>query len=173
MKGWYASAMPLHRLILMRHGKAEARAPSGEDIDRALTQRGKEDSKAVAERLFREELIPDLVLCSTALRCEETWEAARPVFPPRVKVEHMRQLYNAGPDMLLETARDCGAESVMVIAHNPGLHILAAELLALAEGDEGRARAARHGFAPASAAAFFVDGPTVVCEALLSPKDPA
>ncbi len=165
--------MALHRLILMRHGKAEGRAQSGEDIDRALTQRGRDDVAAVAELLFREELIPDIALVSTALRCEETWEAARPIFPPRVKVELMRHLYNAPPAVLLEAARDIGADSVAVVAHNPGLHTLMTELLALAEGDEGLARAARFGFSPACAAAFRIEGPVVVCEGLFSPDGPA
>ena len=32
----------MDRLILLRHGKAEADAPSGRDFDRALTPRGQE-----------------------------------------------------------------------------------------------------------------------------------
>jgi phosphohistidine phosphatase len=163
--------MPLQRLILLRHGKAENRAASGEDIDRELTERGRADSRAMGERLFREELIPDLVLCSTAARAEQTWEAAAPAFPPGVKVEYVRQLYNASADVLLEAARDAGAASVMVVAHNPGMHTLMAELLGLAEGPDGLARAARTGFSPASAAVFRIEGPVVVCEALFSPKD--
>jgi phosphohistidine phosphatase len=162
--------MPLQRLILFRHGKAEARAPSGEDIDRALTAGGRDDSKAVAEMLFREELVPDIALVSTALRCEQTWAAARPVFPPRVKTEPMRHLYNAPADVLLEAARDCGWPSVAVVAHNPGLHTLAAELLALAEGEAGLNRASRFGFSPASVAVFRIDGAEVACEGLFSPK---
>ncbi len=164
--------MPLQRLILMRHGKAENRAQSGEDIDRALTQRGRDDVAAVAEMLFREELIPDIALVSTALRCEQTWEAARPIFPPRVKVELMRHLYNAPAEVLLEAARDIGADSVAVVAHNPGLQTLVTELLALADGDEGVARAARFGFSPASAAVFRIEGPVVICEGLFSPQGP-
>jgi phosphohistidine phosphatase len=164
--------MRLQRLILFRHGKAEHRAASGEDIDRELTNRGRADSLATGERLFREELIPDIVLVSTAARAEQTWRAAAPAFPPRVKVELMRQLYNAPAEVLLEAARDAGAASVAVVAHNPGLHVLVAELMRLADGDEGYARAAREGFPTAAAAAFRIEGPEVACEAYFSPKDP-
>lgn len=162
--------MRLQRLILLRHGKAEHRATSGEDIDRALTEQGREDAAAVAEHLFREELIPDIALVSTALRCEETWEAARPIFPPRVKVEPMRHLYNAPADVLLEAARDIDQAAVAVVAHNPGIQTLVAELLALSDGDDGFIRAARFGFAPASAAVFRIDGLEVVCEGLFTPR---
>jgi phosphohistidine phosphatase len=163
--------MRLQRLILLRHGKAEHRAVSGEDIDRELTEGGRADARAMGERLFREELIPDVALVSTALRAEQTWEEAAPAFPPGAKVEFMRQLYNAPADVLLEAARDAGAASVMVVAHNPGMHTLMAELLGLAEGPEGLARAARTGFSPASAAVFRIEGPVVLCEALFSPGD--
>lgn len=165
--------MSLRRLILIRHGKAENRAASGEDIDRALTPGGRDDAKAVAEMLFREELIPDIALVSTALRCEETWAAAQPVFPPTTKTEPMRRLYNASADVLLEAARDANWSSVAVVAHNPGLQTLVTELLALAEGEPGFARAVRFGFSPGSAAVFRIEGAEVACEGLFSPKDAA
>ena len=60
--------------------------------------------------------------------------------------------------------------SVAVVAHNPGLQTLVAELLALAEGDGGFVHAARFGFAPASAAVFRIDGPEVACEGLFTPQ---
>ena len=163
--------MPLQRLILLRHAQAEHRAPSGEDIDRELTERGRADARAVGERLFREELIPDIVLVSTAARAEQTWDEAGPAFPPGVKVEPMRHLYNASADVLLEAARDAGAVSVAVVAHNPGMQTLVIELMALADGDDGMARAARAGFSPASAAVFRIEGPVVACEAYFTPED--
>lgn len=163
--------MLLQRLILLRHGKAEHRAVSGEDIDRELTERGRADSRAMAERLFREELIPDIALVSTAARAEQTWAEAAPIFPPGIKVERMRHLYNAPADVLLEAARDAGAGSVALVAHNPGLQTLVTELLGLAEGDEGFERAARAGFSPGSAAVFRIEGHTVTCEALFTPGD--
>lgn len=163
--------MPLRRLILLRHAKAENRAASGEDIDRALTDRGRADARAMGERLFREELLPDIALVSTALRAEQTWGEAARAFPPGTKVELMPSLYNAPADVLLEAARDAGREVVAVVAHNPGMHTLVAELLLLAEGDDGAARANRKGFTPASAAVFRIEGAEVACEALFSPED--
>jgi phosphohistidine phosphatase len=163
--------MALQRLILLRHAKAEHRAASGEDIDRELTESGRADARAMGERLFREELTPDIALVSTAARAEQTWTEAAHAFPPRTRAEYMRQLYNAPADVLLEAARDIGAASVMVVAHNPGIQTLATELMALAEGDAGLARLARTGFSPATAAVFRIEGPLVACEGLFSPAD--
>ena len=38
----------MDRLILLRHGKAETDAPTGQDFDRALTGRGRRDAALVA-----------------------------------------------------------------------------------------------------------------------------
>jgi phosphohistidine phosphatase SixA len=38
----------MERLILLRHGKAEAGSTSGEDIDRPLTERGRRESALIA-----------------------------------------------------------------------------------------------------------------------------
>lgn len=164
--------MRLTRLILFRHGKAESRARSGEDFDRALTERGRNDSRRMGERLAAAGLAPDLALVSSAVRALETWQAAAPAFP-QARLDLRKDLYNAPPDVLLEAARDAGAESVALIAHNPGLEVLAAELMGMAEGDAGLAAAARRGFSPASAAVFRIEGSRVVCEAYYSPKDGA
>ena len=162
--------MRLTRLILFRHGKAESRAATGEDFDRALTERGRNDSRRMGERLAAAGLAPDVALVSSAVRTLETWEQAAPAFP-KAKLDPRKELYNAAPDVLLEAARDSGAASVALIAHNPGLEVLAAELMGMADGDAGLATAARKGFPPASAAVFRIDGPRVICEAYYSPKD--
>ena len=62
----------MDRLILLRHGKAEPDAASGQDFDRALTERGRRDTLIVAKALAEAGFAPDLVLVSTAVR------AARP-----------------------------------------------------------------------------------------------
>ena len=68
--------MPLQRLILLRHGKAEERAPSGKDIDRALAPRGHVETRETARRLAEAGFVPELALVSSARRAAETWEAA-------------------------------------------------------------------------------------------------
>ena len=71
----------MDRLILLRHGKAEADAPTGQDFDRALTGRGRRDAALVARELAEAGSAPDLVLVSPAVRAKETWEEAAPFFP--------------------------------------------------------------------------------------------
>ena len=71
----------MDRLILIRHGKTEARATSGEDFDRQLTERGRRDVQLVAEAMIAAGLIPDRVLVSAAVRTRQTWDAMSPSFP--------------------------------------------------------------------------------------------
>lgn len=61
------------RLIVLRHAKATHK-PGFTDVDRPLTARGLRDADAAGEWLRDRELIPDLVLCSSALRTRETWD---------------------------------------------------------------------------------------------------
>jgi phosphohistidine phosphatase len=144
----------MQRLILLRHGKAETGSPTGADFDRVLTERGRRDSALTAEALAAAGFVPDLVLVSPAARAAQTWEAARAQFP-KAAVEVLRALYNAEPDAILAEAERAGADAgtVMVVAHNPGLHQLAVTLAQRGKDGPDRARLYA-GFPTAAAAAF-------------------
>ena len=117
----------MDRLILLRHGKAEAEAPSGQDFDRPLTGRGRSDVALVARQLAENGQSPDLALVSPAARAKETWEAAASFFPD-AQVEWAPALYHIDPAGILELAKAQRARTVMVVGHNPGLGELAAHL---------------------------------------------
>ncbi|MFI4936673.1 MAG: SixA phosphatase family protein [Caulobacterales bacterium] len=120
----------MRRLILFRHAKAEPRAAGGDDFDRPLAPRGRDDAALMGRVLAAEGLIPDLALVSSARRTAETWTCARDSFP-HAGVELRRELYNAGPEAIWDEVRQAAdeGETLMVIGHNPGLHELAVELL--------------------------------------------
>jgi phosphohistidine phosphatase len=115
------------RLILLRHAKS---ASGGDDHDRPLDERGERAAAAVGVFLAQQEVRPELVLCSSALRTRQTWEGVRAQlgWDPPVRVE--RGLYLASAAALLERLRrvEDGVGSVLVVAHNPGTGDLAAAL---------------------------------------------
>ena len=118
----------MDRLILLRHGKADADATSGQDFDRALTERGRRDALLVSKAMAEAGLYPDLVLVSPAARTLQTWEAAAEVFS-RAQVRIVPALYEIGPAEILELARAEGAAgTLMIVGHNPGLGALSAHL---------------------------------------------
>jgi phosphohistidine phosphatase len=148
----------MRRLILFRHAKAESRAPGEEDVDRALTARGRRDAALVAAVLARAGLAPDLALVSPALRARETWTCAQSSFPG-VETQVRDGLYNATPEEV-EAELDVGtqdAETVIVVGHNPSLQELSVILLIGGQGSAGDIERVSAKFATATAAAFRID----------------
>jgi phosphohistidine phosphatase len=139
----------------MRH--ATAKAGGGSDAKRPLSSRGQKEAQAVGERLRSAELVPDRVLCSTAIRCRETWQGVSQAFTGSIRLELIERIYNASPTALLEAiAESDDAETLLVIAHNPGISMLALELAGDSEGV--RATGIGAGFSPAAIACFEVEG---------------
>ena len=113
------------QLLLMRHGEASYTL-GATDKERPLTDRGRAESARAGAWIKAQELTPELILCSSARRTQETL-AALGLDAPRVIED---ALYLASADELLARgqhhARD--HQRVLVIAHNPGLSALASEL---------------------------------------------
>lgn len=122
----------MRRLLLLRHAKTETDAPSGRDIDRRLDERGRQDATAIGEWLGRHQP-PDMVSVSTAVRARQTWDlvaAAMPAAKPAV--EHVEDLYAAGPAEILAVIRDAAVQDpqrLLLVGHNPGFHETALSLI--------------------------------------------
>ena len=148
------------RLILMRHAKQSGLAVR--DHDRPLTDEGRDAAHRVGERLSEAGLIPERVLSSTALRCRETWQAIGAGLGTgrgeALEVDFESGLYNASSHDLLRAIAgvDDENEILLLLAHNPGISMLALELAAADEAALGRLRA---GFSPATTACFEIEGP--------------
>ena len=148
----------MRRLILMRHAKTERAAASSLDRDRALTERGREDAALMGRVLMDKGLRPDLALVSTATRTRQTWELLQDAFGD-VEVRLEPKLYNASADVLrtfVEAAEDEGG-CILVLAHNPGVHILAHEYLVESAASPSVLDKMSAGFPTAAAAVFEVD----------------
>jgi phosphohistidine phosphatase len=146
----------MQRLILLRHAKTESVSASGGDIDRALTDRGREDAALMARVLAAVGATPDRVLVSTALRARQTWEVMAASFPA-ARMETDALLYLASATRLahvLDADADM-SDSVMLVGHNPGLHELA---IACARSSPGADRERLMEGFPTAAAAVFTKG---------------
>jgi len=142
--------MPARQLILMRHASA---ATSSDDHERALTERGREESRAAGLCLAQAGL--EQVLCSTARRAVETWVDACEQLAPAPRLELDRRLYLAGADAILERVMETpqSMQRVLVIGHNPGMHELAWQLARGSSLEETLAR----GMRPATLVWFDVE----------------
>lgn len=94
----------------------------------------------MAERLAGLGLIPDYVLCSDSRRTLETWDLLSEAWRDATPSPHLDvrpELYHASPRAIVSVVRSApeAASTVMVVAHNPGLHDVAQLLV---RGDETR-----------------------------------
>lgn len=117
-------------LYLLRHAKSSWDDPSQEDFDRPLNARGQRAAPLMAAYMRREGHLAQVVLCSTAKRAEETWRLIAPTLDGDPEVRFLKSLYLAPPSVLLASLRRLpeDIERAMIIAHNPGLEHLAAQL---------------------------------------------
>lgn len=120
----------LRELLLFRHAKSAWDDPSLPDHDRGLAPRGVEAAKRMGRELAARGLVPDLVLCSTALRARRTLELALRAFDPAPPVRELRSLYLAPPSRLLDIVRrqPQSVRRLMLVGHDPGMHTLATSL---------------------------------------------
>lgn len=148
----------MHRLILMRHATTERAAASGLDRDRALTEQGRRDAILMGRTLFEKGLRPDLALVSTATRTRQTWELVQEAFGD-VEVRLEPALYNASDDVLRRHVEAVEEEAgcLLVLAHNPGVHMLAHQYLIESAASPSVLDRMAAGFPTAAAAIFEVD----------------
>lgn len=115
----------MKRLILMRHAKSSWNNPMAKDYDRPLNKRGRL-SAAFMGNLMRDEQV-DLVLCSSAVRTTETITIFNEASSLNLKIDFKEKLYAASHNTHLEeiSALNDNLNSVMIVAHNPGIsHLL-------------------------------------------------
>jgi len=130
----------MRRLMLLRHAKTETDAPSGQDHDRRLDERGHRDAAEIGHWIARNPPFPGLVLVSTAVRARQTWDLAWEEMKDRVpkpEVEILDELYGAEPRRLLQIVRMASASDpkrLMLVGHNPGMHEVA--LMLAGSGDK-------------------------------------
>ncbi len=118
-------------LTLFRHAKSSWEMDGLDDRDRPLNARGIAAAPMMGAFMQDNGIEPDLVLCSDAVRTRETLDLALPVFKTRPKVKYEGGLYLADPFDLLARLRKTPrtVKHLMLVGHNPGLQILALELI--------------------------------------------
>jgi len=120
------------RLMLLRHAKSSWASPGMDDKDRPLSPRGARAAPAIGAYMRGHELVPKLVLCSSARRARDTWNlvANELTMLPKLIVDDT--LYDFGDGRRLMQAlvtKAAGAQAVMIVGHNPAIENLARRLI--------------------------------------------
>ena len=117
-------------LLILRHAKSSWKEPYTSDHDRKLNKRGRRDAPRMGELLAREELVPDFIISSSAVRANKTAEAVADSSGFEGELIVSSALYHAWTDSFLEELRtvDDKYDRVMVVGHNPGMEELLEDL---------------------------------------------
>ncbi len=117
-------------LTLLRHAEAVAMADTIDDSQRALTARGQAQASALGERLRADGWVAQRILCSSALRAQQTAQGLCSAAGWKTKLSLRPSLYNADPHSMLDLLRQDGGdvERLLLVAHAPGIAELASVL---------------------------------------------
>ena len=110
-------------LLLMRHAKSSWKDTELSDIERPLNKRGRKDAPFMGQMLEDEELVPQLILSSPAVRARQTAELVAEGSGFKGDILYLDPFYLGEPPAYIDglAALSNDLERVMVIGHNPGL----------------------------------------------------
>jgi len=116
----------------LRHAKSSWKDKELADFERPLNSRGRKAAETMGAFLKQEKVSPDLILSSCAVRARETIDILLRSARAKADLRFDERIYEAPASRLLEviTEIDKGAQSVLIVGHNPGLE----ELVALLTG---------------------------------------
>lgn len=113
-------------LLLMRHAKSSWKDSKLADHERPLKKRGYKDAINIAKVLKKKDLIPDMIISSSAIRAVETAKSV--IEKTNYSGEFIVQdvLYMAEPATYVEkiSLTPDTVNRLLVIGHNPGLESL-------------------------------------------------
>lgn len=113
-------------LLLLRHAKSSWKNSDIEDHERPLNKRGKKDAPKMGRLLASENLLPDLIVSSSAKRCRKTAEHVIHTSGYRGETRFCNDIYEASADTLVDflAKQPESAARLLLIGHNPGLEEL-------------------------------------------------
>lgn len=107
------------RVYLLRHARSGWATPGMRDFDRTLDDHGRTAARRLGDAMQRRQYRPDVVLCSSAARCVETWEGIRHGLP-ETDATFTDALYSNDQAVYVDLIRaHAGRVSIMLIGHNP------------------------------------------------------
>ena len=120
-------------LLLLRHAKSSWKIADQPDFERPLNGRGEKSAPLMGRHLRKQKVAPDLILCSPAERARQTAALFVKAAGIGAELRYDERIYEASALQLLEvvTQADDGANTVMLVGHNPGLE----ELIRLITGE--------------------------------------
>lgn len=118
--------MTTQTLLVMRHAKSDW-STNESDFDRPLNKRGLKDARRMGQWLKQQNIVPDRLVSSPALRTTETVKiVCKQLGINNEDIIWDDRIYEADLDDLLQVVAEHGknANRLMLTGHNPGLDSL-------------------------------------------------
>ena len=117
-------------LLILRHGKSSWKYNDLADHDRPLKRRGKEDAEKMGKHILKNDLVPQLIISSSATRARRTARLVAYASGYGSEIVKDHSIYMAGPGDIIRTLQKVNDDTkrVMIVGHNPGLEDLLANL---------------------------------------------
>lgn len=122
-------------LLIMRHAKSSWENSRLSDHERPLNKRGQQDAPQMGRLLKEQDLVPKLIISSTAERALTTAELAALASDFEGEIRTTRRFYHADPETYVAVLREVADQfnRVMIVGHNPGMEMLVDDLTGTGE----------------------------------------
>lgn len=120
----------MKNLWLIRHGHALSFTSTAHDQDRLLSEEGINEVRALKRFLVQRNVVPDLIKSSSAARTVSTARILAGLIESGEKsIQVLSELYLASAQELWDviSQTDDAVQTLMIVAHNPGLEDLATQ----------------------------------------------
>ena len=120
----------MKNLFLLRHAKSSWDNAALADFDRPLSKRGISNAILLSEYIQKHNITFDLVLSSPSERTQSTLDLVLSSFDPIPTTTFKESIYHASASSLTQLIKEQDDEinNLLIIGHNPGLHILTEKL---------------------------------------------
>jgi phosphohistidine phosphatase len=117
-------------VLLLRHAKSSWKQTGLSDHDRPLNKRGKITAPRMGQLIYEEDLLPDVILSSTARRARDTADLVADASGFAGELIYLGDFYHAWPSDYVDALRNLSDEfgAAMLVGHNPGIEALLEEL---------------------------------------------
>ena len=108
-------------LSILRHAKSSWKDLGVPDHQRPLNKRGRHDAPLIGKLLRDQNITPDLIISSTAIRAETTAKLVAKACKYKGEIIFDKSIYNAEPLAVLKLLSGCSDRyySILLVGHNP------------------------------------------------------
>ncbi len=118
----------MKKLYILRHAQKDESVQVDYDYDIELSQKGREDSIIIGQKLKERNVKPDLIVASPSIRTRQTAQIVAKQIAYRKNIMYNEVIYEAFLNEIIEsiTYTFDTIDTLMIVGHNPSLTALAA-----------------------------------------------